>query len=72
MARPAYLVVDKVMTKVDFRYACAGAWAPVYLISYWVLGIGYAGSFAVLGLAVKQTLNRRQYQAQQVGSSNGG
>lgn len=72
MARPAYLVVDKVMTKMDFRYACAGACSPVYLILYWVLGIGYAGSFAFFGLAAKQAFDRRRYQAQQAGSSNGG
>jgi len=65
MAFPAYLFVDKVMTKVDFRYACAGAWNPAYLISYWVLGIGYAGSFAFIGLIAKQVFDRRRYQAQQ-------
>lgn len=65
MAAPAYLFVDKVMTKVDFRYACEGAWAPVYLISYWVLGIGYAGAIAFSGLALKQALDRRRYDCAQ-------
>jgi hypothetical protein len=60
MARPAYVFMEEVMFKVDYRYACAGAWCPVYLISYCVLGIGYAGSFAFLGLIVKRSIDKRR------------
>ena len=61
LADPANLFVRHVMTKIDFSYACAGAWDPVYRISFAVIWLGYASSLAFGLLLVRQVFLRRRY-----------
>ena len=68
LAKPAYLFVNGVMTKVDYRYSCAGAWHPIFRISFLVLSLGYSGCLFLGSLMIRQQVVRRQKaQAEQEG-----
>jgi hypothetical protein len=70
MVSPAHLFVDRVMTRVDYRYGCAGPWSTVYIVSYCILALGYAGALVFIGVIFQQAYARRRYEAEgRLGSS---
>lgn len=42
LVRPVYWFVSQVMVKVDFRYACAGPWHPVFLWGFGIVAVSHA------------------------------
>ena len=60
LAQPAFLFVDRVMTRVDFlQYGCASIWHPVYRISFGILELGYAGTLTLSFYIIRQAIRRR-------------
>lgn len=61
LARPVYQFVSGFMVPIDFRYACASEWHPVFRIGFAILWLGYSAMFWMFWEWIRMGINRRRY-----------